>query len=116
MSEIESVAVVGGGFMGTGIAESAAVAGLPVIVRDVDEASLGRAEERIETSLARAVRGGKLDEGEARAVRGRIELTTELESIGQFFETLGPTLPRVLELYRQIALERIRIITQAKRA
>ena len=83
MSEIESVAIVGGGFMGTGIAESAAVAGLPVIVRDVDEASLGRAEERIETSLARAVRGGKLDEGEAQAVRGRIELTTELESIGR---------------------------------
>ncbi len=43
------------------------------------------------------------------------EWKTELESIGQFFETLGPTLPRVLELYRQIALERIRIITQAKR-
>jgi phosphoenolpyruvate carboxykinase (GTP) len=44
------------------------------------------------------------------------EWKLELESIGQFFETLGPTLPRVLELYRQIALERIRIITQAKRA
>ena len=43
------------------------------------------------------------------------EWKTELESIGRFFETLGPTLPKVLELYRQIALERIRIITQAKR-
>src|ERR1700733_6910034 len=83
MSEIESVAIVGGGFMGTGIAESAAVAGLPVIVRDVDEASLGRAGGGIESSLARAVRGGKLDEGEARAVRGRIELTRGLESIGR---------------------------------
>jgi phosphoenolpyruvate carboxykinase (GTP) len=44
------------------------------------------------------------------------EWKTELESIGQFFESLGPTLPKVLELYRQIALERIRIITQAKKA
>ena len=69
--------------MGTGIAESVAVAGMPVIVRDIDQASLGRAGERIETSLARAVRGGKLDEGEARVVRERIELTTELEAIGE---------------------------------
>jgi 3-hydroxybutyryl-CoA dehydrogenase len=83
MSEIESVAVVGGGFMGTGIAEAVAVAGLPVIVRDVDEASLNRAGERIETSLGRAVRGGKLDQDAARAVRARIELTTELEAVSQ---------------------------------
>jgi 3-hydroxybutyryl-CoA dehydrogenase len=83
MSEIESVAVVGGGFMGTGIAEAVAVAGMPVIVSDVDEASLGRAGERIATSLARAVRGGKLDDDAARAVRGRIELTTSLDAVGQ---------------------------------
>jgi 3-hydroxybutyryl-CoA dehydrogenase len=81
--EIESVAVVGGGFMGTGIAESAAVCGLPVIVRDVDQASVTRAGERIETSLARAVRGGKLSESDAAAARERIELTTELEAISQ---------------------------------
>ena len=83
MSEIESVAVVGAGFMGTGIAESVAVAGMPVVVRDVDEASLARAGERIETSLARAVRGGKLDDEHARAARDRIELTTHLKAIGQ---------------------------------
>ena len=40
---IESVAVVGAGFMGVGIAESVAVAGLPVIVRDIDEPSIERA-------------------------------------------------------------------------
>jgi phosphoenolpyruvate carboxykinase (GTP) len=41
------------------------------------------------------------------------EWQVELESVGGFFETLGPTLPRVLELYRQVALERIRIIKNA---
>ncbi|MBV9682282.1 MAG: 3-hydroxybutyryl-CoA dehydrogenase, partial [Solirubrobacterales bacterium] len=83
MSEIESVAVVGGGFMGAGIAESAAVSGLPVIVRDVDDAALARVGERIDASLARAVRGGKLDEAQARATRERIELTRRLEAIGE---------------------------------
>jgi len=83
MSDIESVAVVGAGFMGTGIAEAVAVAGMPVVVRDVDDASLGRAGERIDASLARAVRGGKLEASEATAARERIELTTRLESIGE---------------------------------
>jgi 3-hydroxybutyryl-CoA dehydrogenase len=78
---IESVAVVGGGFMGTGIAESAAVAGIPVVVRDVDEQSLKRARKRLDDSLARAVTGGKLDVAHADVARGRIELTTDLGAI-----------------------------------
>jgi 3-hydroxybutyryl-CoA dehydrogenase len=83
MSEIESVAIVGAGFMGTGIAETVAVAGIPVVVRDVDDASLGRAGERIDTSMARAVSGGKLEARDAEAVRERIKLTTRLEAIGE---------------------------------
>lgn len=58
--EIERVAVVGAGFMGSGIAEAAAVSGVPVVLRDVDENSLEAARGRIEGSLARAVKGGKL--------------------------------------------------------
>ena len=80
-SGIESVAVVGAGLMGSGIAESVAVAGVPVALRDVDEVSIGRARDRIESSLARAVRGGKLDAVQASDARERIELTTELEAI-----------------------------------
>jgi 3-hydroxybutyryl-CoA dehydrogenase len=83
MSEIESVAVVGGGFMGSGIAEAVAVAGMPVILRDIDEGSIARARERIDVSLGRAVRGGKLDQEHAQAARERIELTTHLDSITQ---------------------------------
>jgi len=81
--EIESAAVVGAGFMGAGIAEAVAVAGLPVVVRDVDDASLERAGKRIETSLARAVRGGKLSQPDAGAARERIELTTALEAVSE---------------------------------
>jgi 3-hydroxybutyryl-CoA dehydrogenase len=81
VQSIESVAIVGAGFMGAGIAESVAVAGLPVVLRDVDDAGIGRARERIESSLARAVRGGKLESEHAKGARDRIELTTELERI-----------------------------------
>jgi 3-hydroxybutyryl-CoA dehydrogenase len=78
---IESVAVVGGGFMGVGIAESAAVAGLPVVVRDIDQASIDRARQRLESSLERAVAGDKLDAAHAAVARDRIELTTDLGAI-----------------------------------
>jgi 3-hydroxybutyryl-CoA dehydrogenase len=78
---IESVAIVGGGFMGAGIAESVAVAGLPVVVRDIDEPSIARARQRLEASLERAVRGAKVDAAHAAVARDRIEFTTELEAI-----------------------------------
>jgi 3-hydroxybutyryl-CoA dehydrogenase len=80
---IESVALLGGGLMGSGIAETVAAAGLPVILREADEPALARARERIEGSLQRAVRGGKLAAEEAQAARERIELTTALEAIAQ---------------------------------
>jgi 3-hydroxybutyryl-CoA dehydrogenase len=79
---IESVGVVGGGFMGSGIAESVAVAGLPVVVRDIDERALTAAHGRIEASLARAVKRGKMDEAAARDVLERIVLTTDLDVMG----------------------------------
>jgi 3-hydroxybutyryl-CoA dehydrogenase len=80
-SGIERVAIVGAGFMGTGIAESVAVAGLPVVLRDVDQASLDRASTRLDSSLQRAVAGGKLDAAHADVARKRIELTTSLEAL-----------------------------------
>jgi 3-hydroxybutyryl-CoA dehydrogenase len=80
-SGIDTVAIVGGGFMGTGIAEAVAVAGLPVVVCDVDEASIERGRARIESSLAESVRGAKLDGAVADDARARIELTTELDAI-----------------------------------
>jgi 3-hydroxybutyryl-CoA dehydrogenase len=83
VAEINSVAVVGGGFMGSGIAESVAVAGLPVIVRDVDQSSLERARTRIEESLQRAVQRGKLEAAAAAQARDRIELTTQLAPVSE---------------------------------
>ena len=78
---IESVGIAGGGFMGSGIAEAVAVAGVPVTVRDVDLAAVDSARDRIQQSLSRAVSRGKLSDDEAAAAHGRIALTTELEAI-----------------------------------
>jgi 3-hydroxybutyryl-CoA dehydrogenase len=104
-SGIESVAVVGAGLMGSGIAESVAVAGFPVVLRDVDEVSVGRARDRIESSFTRAVAGGKLDAGQAGLARERIELTTDLEAIAGadlVIEAVPENLDLKLEVMRAI--------------
>jgi 3-hydroxybutyryl-CoA dehydrogenase len=78
---IERVAVLGGGLMGSGIAESVARAGLHVVVRDVDGTAIGAAHKRISDSLGHAVERGKVSEAEAADVHGRIDYSDELQAI-----------------------------------
>ena len=78
---IEKAGVVGGGFMGSGIAEAVARAGIPVVVYEPEEPPLERSRGRVEQSVARAVRGGKLSEDEARDLVDRIAWTTDLEAL-----------------------------------
>jgi 3-hydroxybutyryl-CoA dehydrogenase len=84
MHELESlhtVGVYGAGFMGSGIAESAARGGLSVIVYEPEPQPLERSRAGIEASVARAVSGGKLDEDEGQALTQRISFTTSLEDL-----------------------------------
>jgi 3-hydroxybutyryl-CoA dehydrogenase len=69
---IERVGIVGGGLMGSGIAEICARAGLDVRVVEVDERAAGAARERVERSLERGLRARKLLEDEARCAADRI--------------------------------------------
>jgi 3-hydroxybutyryl-CoA dehydrogenase len=78
---IRSVAVVGGGFMGSGIAESAAVAGLPVMVFEADPERRPGVTERIGKSLGRAVRGGKMDQEAMDDSLARIAIAERLDEI-----------------------------------
>jgi 3-hydroxybutyryl-CoA dehydrogenase len=73
--------VVGAGFMGSGIAESTARAGIPVVVYEPEEAPLARSRERIDASLERAVAGGKLSGDEAGALIDRIAWTTDIKAV-----------------------------------
>jgi 3-hydroxybutyryl-CoA dehydrogenase len=79
MTPIERVAVIGGGLMGSGIAQVVAAAELSVTIVDVDDAALERALERIDSSLGRLVRRERLTEAEAQATRARIAVSTDLE-------------------------------------
>jgi 3-hydroxybutyryl-CoA dehydrogenase len=107
---ISRVGVVGAGFMGSGIAESAASAGIDVTVFEPEPAPLTRSRERLAASVDRAVSRGKLTAEDAEGLTGRIAYTTEFDDLagvdavleavtedprvkGKLFQRLDETLP-----------------------
>jgi 3-hydroxybutyryl-CoA dehydrogenase len=82
MAELTQIGVVGAGFMGSGIAESAAAAGLQAIVHEPDEAPLRRSRKALETSVARAVSRGKLDAAAGEELIERVSYTTDIAELG----------------------------------
>ena len=78
-----TVAVVGAGLMGSGIAQVAAVAGHRVVLRDVTEQALERGLGGIEKSLGRFVAKGSLGREAADEALGLISTTTDLDAVGE---------------------------------
>lgn len=75
---IERVGVIGGGLMGSGIAEVCARVGSDVIVHEINTEAAEAALARINKSLDRAVERGKLDDDAKAELLGRISVSTEL--------------------------------------
>ncbi|MFN8163839.1 MAG: 3-hydroxybutyryl-CoA dehydrogenase [Solirubrobacterales bacterium] len=80
MSE-ERVGVVGGGIMGTGIAEICVKAGLDVRLVEVNTDAAAAARSRIERSLERAVLRSKISEEDAAAALARLECVADLGAL-----------------------------------
>ncbi len=110
VGRVGRIGVVGAGFMGSGIAESAASAGIDVTVFEPEAAPLKRSRERLATSVDRAVSRGKLTAEEAEGLTRRIAYTSEfgdlagvdavLEAVtedprvkGKLFQRLDEALP-----------------------
>jgi 3-hydroxybutyryl-CoA dehydrogenase len=75
------VGVIGGGLMGSGIAEVCARSGVDVTVVEVDERRAEQTRAKIEKSLDRATRSGKLDVGDRTAASERLAYTTQVEDL-----------------------------------
>jgi 3-hydroxybutyryl-CoA dehydrogenase len=78
MSEITRVGVVGGGLMGSGIAEVCGRAGLDVIVTEVDAVAAEAGQRRLTKSLDRGVASEKLSEQDRDAALAKITFTTDI--------------------------------------
>jgi 3-hydroxybutyryl-CoA dehydrogenase len=79
--EIERIGVVGCGLMGSGIAEVCAREGIDVVVVDADDAAVKAGRDRIEGSLANAVRRGKLDEADRERALEAVSFSVQLDAL-----------------------------------
>jgi 3-hydroxybutyryl-CoA dehydrogenase len=78
---IKTVAVLGAGTMGNGIAHVFARSGYEVILRDVEKRFLDRGLETITKNLDREIKKGKITEADKPAVLARIHPTTETSAL-----------------------------------
>jgi 3-hydroxybutyryl-CoA dehydrogenase len=83
VENIRTVAVLGAGTMGNGIAHVFARCGYIVILRDVEESFLSRARDTIAKNLDREVKKGKVADGDKSKIQGRIQTTTDLSQLAR---------------------------------
>jgi 3-hydroxybutyryl-CoA dehydrogenase len=76
MNTIEKAGVIGAGTMGNGIAQACAVAGVPVVMLDVDQRVTDRGLAAIGASLDRLVKKEKIAAADKDAALGRVRATT----------------------------------------
>ncbi len=83
LETIRTVAVLGAGTMGNGIAHIFARSGFNVILRDVETRFLDGARDTIAKNLDREVKKGKIAEGDKSKALGRIYTTTDMSEIAR---------------------------------
>jgi 3-hydroxybutyryl-CoA dehydrogenase len=104
-TELKTIGVIGAGTMGNGIAQTAARAGLSVILRDVEERFVDRGMAAIDRNLQRDVDKARLTEDGKREVIDRIRTTTDLhafESADFVVEAITEDLDVKLGLFRTL--------------
>lgn len=79
--EINKVGVLGGGTMGSGIAQVVAQAGLQAIILDLSEALVKGGIEKIEKNLSKSIEKGRLSSQEKEGILKRIKPTINIEEL-----------------------------------
>ena len=80
---INTVGIVGGGIMGSGIAEVVARSGCHVVLREINVDAIDVAQRRFAASLDKAVRNGKLSTDERDATLKRVSFTDTLDDLAE---------------------------------
>lgn len=80
---IQTVGIVGAGQMGSGIAQVCALAGINVIMRDINDAAVQRGVSTISSLLERAVSKEKMTAAEKDAALARITTTTDVAQLAK---------------------------------
>ena len=104
MASIETIAVIGAGTMGHGIAQVAAANGFRVLLSDVDRDALARGVQSIERNLAKGIALGKLTENDRDHTLQQIHGTIQFEECAKA-DLIVEAAPEKLDLKRGILRE-----------
>jgi 3-hydroxybutyryl-CoA dehydrogenase len=91
--------------MGHGIAQICAQNGWDVVVRELDQEKLDKGFGKIEKQLGRAVEKGKLEEGDAKQIRERIQGTLDYADLADcdlVIEAIDEDLGKKLEMWGEV--------------
>ncbi len=102
VERIESVAVVGTGYMGGGIAQSVALAGLPVQLADADEATTQSNLERLLQEGETFERAGLIAPGSTDALRERLHPAASIEAAVADVDLVEEAVPEVPDLKLEV--------------
>jgi 3-hydroxybutyryl-CoA dehydrogenase len=81
VSEIKKVGVLGGGLMGSGIAQVSAMAGFDTVVREISDPLIQKSRAGIEKVLAKGIERGKVTAEQRDAALSKLRMTTELAEL-----------------------------------
>jgi 3-hydroxybutyryl-CoA dehydrogenase len=78
---IDTVAIIGGGIMGQGIAQTISAAGLEIVLVEDDEEKLKKASDSLKSTMEREVARWAMTSSEVKSILARIKWTTNLDEI-----------------------------------
>ncbi|MBI5948925.1 MAG: 3-hydroxyacyl-CoA dehydrogenase family protein [Chloroflexi bacterium] len=112
LEEVRKVGQLGGGVMGGGIAQVLAIAGYPVLIRDINDEVIDATRESVfdgKWGIKRAVELGKLKFDDAIAAMAKISFTTKLDELADC-DVIIEAIPERLELKQEVFKELDRIV------
>ena len=109
IDSIKTVAVLGAGTMGNGIAHVFARAGYKVILRDVEQRFLDRGLDAIAKNLDREIKKGKLAEAEKGSVLARVIPVTDMSAVANA-DFAVEAVPEKIEIKRAVLGEADRLL------
>jgi 3-hydroxybutyryl-CoA dehydrogenase len=92
-----TIAVIGAGIMGRGIAQAAAVGGYRTILEDILPNALRRAETEIRANLDKAVGLGKVSAGDAEGAMKRLEYAGSVDEAARQSDLVIEAVPEEME-------------------
>ena len=97
MAQVKTIAVIGAGIMGRGIAHAAALGGFRTILEDLLPNALRRAESEVRANLDKAVELGKVSAGDADAAFRRLEYAGSVEEAAREADLVIEAVPEEME-------------------